>query len=159
MPLFLQTFSKAHNINGNCLERRSSKWDKAMLETLINSFEAEFGAIADKFEVLTPLHADRLSNNEMLCKPGVYVFYRNETIWKVGKHNINARKRALRHFRDDTGSNIGKGMKKFENDPDMNLVLFLLKNEKDLHWIYALECFFENRFRDESLLEIHSKRL
>jgi hypothetical protein len=130
-----------------------------MIEDLKTVLKKEFGLIADKFNVLSLLPEDRQSKDEIFCKPGVYVFYKGDRIWKIGKHNSNARKRALEHFRDDTGSNIGNGMKKFEHDQRMHLSLFLLKDNKDVHWIYALECFFENKFRSEEKLEIPSKRI
>jgi hypothetical protein len=119
---------------------------------------SEFGFIADKFETVQ-FCAGQKPSVENPYRPGVYVFLMNGRIWKVGKHNSNAYKRCLEHFEDDTGSNINKGMKQFQRDENMQIMLFLLKNESDLHWIYALECYLEMYFRKKGLLEIHSARL
>lgn len=129
------------------------------MEAYINSiFNEEFGFLKSKFDCLA-FSVTEIPKDNNPYRAGVYIFYYDKKIWKVGKSNDNTIKRAIEHFTVDTGHRIGKGMKKFENDSAMNLVLFLIKDIKDLHWVIALECFFEMRFRNESILEIPSARL
>lgn len=132
--------------------------EKISIDNIKELFLQEFSSVKERFDLHEFSMTSNPNNNEH-CKPGVYVFFKEERVWKVGKSNENARKRALEHFRDDTGSAIGKGMKQFENDPNMILLLFLVKNQKDVHWVFALEAFFEQTFRDRKVLEICSFRI
>ncbi len=130
-----------------------------MINYLSNCFNEEFGSVAEKFEVISFSVNKKPEQN--VYRAGVYVFHRGDRIWKIGKHNINAYKRSFEHFRDNTGSNIGKGMAIYKSDETMLLSLFLLKeeNKNALHWVLALECFFEQKFKKEGILEIPSKRI
>lgn len=130
-----------------------SKYNK-----IISTFLEEFGFLKEKFDCLN-FPVTEIPKERNPYRAGVYVFYTDIRIWKVGKSNDNAIKRALEHFTADTGNGIGKGMKKHKDDSTMKLVLFLIKDPKDLHWVFALECYFEIKFRKENLLEIYSARL
>ena len=81
-------------------------------------------------------------------KPGVYVFrdMKNNVIVKVGRHLQNAMKRANEHIRDNTNNNDYQ-MRDFKDRSDIELLLFTLSNDKDLHWAFALEVFFEIKLK------------
>lgn len=124
-------------------------------------FYEQFYFIKDKFTFYNFSVTDYnflVSNKENINKPGVYIFYMYDQIWKVGKHLLNAKKRALEHFRDDTGANIGKGMKQYEHDENMNLILIIPNKDEDIFWILSIEYYFESRFKAEHILQIPSKR-
>ncbi len=117
------------------------------LEKSIGLFNEEFASIKDKFIIhnLAVIEA-RNSHNENFCKPGVYVFWKEKRgVIKVGRHLVNSCKRALEHIRDNTGGS----MKLLENDPNARLILFNVKEKKDLHWVMALEVFFELNLKPE----------
>src|SRR5689334_6933061 len=127
-----------------------------MLLSLKEIVQTEFGTIANRFETIYFCAGEKpLIDNPY--RAGVYVFFMGDQIWKIGKHNKSAYTRCLQHFADDTGSNINKGMRQYEENKNMQIVLFLLKDSKrDLHWIYALECFLETYYRNQKNLVIHS---
>ena len=91
------------------------------------------------------------SNEGEPWRPGVYVFWQENRVIKVGRSLANARKRAFEHFPADTGGE----MRLLKNDPDARLLLFLMDEEAthyddnrgpdNLHWVIALEDFFEQR--------------
>lgn len=115
---------------------------------IINAFETEFQTLVEKFKTIEG-HAGKKPEDVYTNKPGVYVFYHGDKIWKIGKSNTDAYVRSQQHFRDDTGGTVGNGMKKYAHDADMKLLLFVVSHEKDLHWAYALEYFLETFFRSE----------
>lgn len=127
-------------------------------EHITGLFKKEFSFIVEKFEIIT-FPVTNIPKDKNPYRAGVYIFFRGERIWKVGKSNDNAIKRALQHFAEDTGCRIGKGMRIFEKDSDMYILLFLLKEPSDLHWVFALECYFEMQFRRDKILEIQSARI
>lgn len=71
---------------------------------------------------------------------------------------IECKKRALEHFVDDTGANIGKGMKQYQNDENMLLVLIIANKDEDIFWLPSIEYYFEMEFKKEGILQIPSKR-
>lgn len=121
-------------------------------------FEKEFGFVSDRFKLIQ-FPITQISHDRDIYKPGIYIFHMNGRVWKVGKSNDNVFKRALDHFKADTGHRIEKGMKKFQENPEMNLMLYVLKSNEDMHWVYALEACFELKFRNMDVLEIRSARL
>lgn len=122
------------------------------IRDIINLFEEEFASLKERFEV-NDLSLDKAEDTTIgvLDNPGVYVFWKDDKVIKVGRHLRTARKRALQHVKDNTG---GK-MKKLEGDPDAHLLLFNVKNFDDRHWVAALEIFLELRLKPE----IRSNRL
>lgn len=105
-------------------------------------FEAEFSSVREKFVVreLSVSNASRIGD-PMATMGGVYVWWKNGTTYKVGRHLLNTRKRALEHLRDDTG----KQLRSLASDPTTVLLLFNLRNPADLHWAFALEDYLEAR--------------
>lgn len=116
---------------------------------IISLFNNEFAGIQDKFEVVElPLVSAEQDIIVNAAKPGVYVFFKNNKVWMVGRHLLNSRKRAMEHL------NVNREdyqIKNLKNDPEASLLLFNVKEHKpkegvDLrHWVAALEIFFELR--------------
>ncbi len=48
-------------------------------------FETEFGPIADKFDFYCLSLSEASNPDQTPCSPGVYVFWRNGEVWKVGR--------------------------------------------------------------------------
>ena len=131
------------------------------MNVAIESFERvnyllnrEFGSIASRFKLFNlEIGEARDSKDPEIAKPGVYVFWSpSSNVIKVGRHLVNSRKRAFEHIRDNTGSEMGK-LK--EDGKDARLFLFNIQYDEDLHWVAALEIFFERELHPS----IKSKRL
>jgi hypothetical protein len=122
------------------------------LEEMKLIFSSEFRGIADKFQIhdLRLIDAPLDKTPGVACS-GVYVFINGEKVIKVGRHLQNSRKRALEHIVANTG---GK-MASLKNDESVRLVLFNINDIKDLHWVFALEVYFEQNLQPE----IRSARL
>jgi hypothetical protein len=105
-------------------------------------FQKEFSFVKDKF-VVKPLSMDdaKSSQDPEVVLGGVYVWIKGSKVYKVGRHLINTRKRALEHIRDNTGGKL----KAFENDQNVILLLFNVKKPEDIHWAFALEDYFERK--------------
>lgn len=117
------------------------------------SFEQEFAALRNKFEVYELLLAQAENSRALhVCNPGVYVFWHsNRGVIKVGRHFTNSRKRAFEHLRDNTGGTMAA----LKSSPDVTLFLFNVKDPRDKHWVAALEVFLEEHLSPE----IRSNRL
>jgi len=74
------------------------------MEDLVKSkFREEFRSIEKKFNILSMSIADAYESKDLsVAQPGVYVFWFEGKIIKVGRHLVNSRKRALEHIRDNT---------------------------------------------------------
>ena len=122
------------------------------LEEIKIIFSSEFREISNKFKIHNIRLVDASHDKTPgAASPGVYVFINGEKIIKVGRHLQNSRKRALEHIVADTG---GK-MASLINDEAVRLALFNIKDLKDLHWVFALEVYFEQNLQPE----IRSARL
>jgi hypothetical protein len=130
-----------------------------LADSLKDLFKAEFVFVEDKFEIIQFPICNKPTDIPNIYKPGVYLIIQGERVWKVGKSFDNSSKRAYKHFSSDTGANIGKGMKKYLSDETFQLVLFNLKKKEDLHWVIALETFFELKLRSMDILEIRAGRI
>jgi hypothetical protein len=112
------------------------------LNEIENCFRLEFGELHQKFDLGSRSLGDALSSVDLrYVKPGVYVFWQNGEIIKVGRHLQNVHKRALEHVRDDTGGKM-KNLNK-----ETQLLFFTLTNQDDLHWAFALEVFLERKLK------------
>jgi len=116
-------------------------------------FNREFGSIASRFKLFNlGLGEASSSKDPEIAKPGVYIFWSpSSNVIKVGRHLVNSRKRAFEHIRDNTGSEMAK----LEEDDNARLFLFNIQYDEDLHWVAALEIFFERELHPS----IKSKRL
>lgn len=119
-------------------------------------FCEEFGVLSEQFIVIDILLSDA-SNDKTpgIAAPGVYVFLDGEKIIKVGRSLTNSRKRALEHI----PANTGGAMAELINIPSVRLMLFNLVKPSDIHWVCALEVFFEAKFRADNNLAIYSGRI
>lgn len=108
-------------------------------------FNNEFAAIANKF-VLIEENLSRLdiSEKKYIYHPGVYIFFIDGNVIKVGRHLVNSRKRALEHIRDNT-KNESFEMKSLKGNTNAKVLLFNLKNENDYHWSASAEMFLEKK--------------
>ena len=76
-------------------------------DSVIERFRDEFGDLANTFHVVTLSYSDAAETTDpLVARPGVYVHFGLEGVVKVGRSFSNARKRALEHVRDDTGSRM-----------------------------------------------------
>lgn len=116
-------------------------------------FEKEFGSLSEKF-VIIELQIDTASDSQLpyIANPGVYVYWHpRKGVIKVGRHLNNSRKRALEHIRDNTGGTMAELLA----DNTARLLLFNVRDEKDVHWVAALEVYFESTLQPK----IRSERL
>lgn len=127
-----------------------------MEEELLGVFKREFGSLSSAFTTKCFALNEQQVPDE---KGGVYVFFRGNEVWKIGKSNTNALKRAMQHLADNTGSEKGKGMAQFKSSVEMKLLLFLINDANDVHWVLALEAFLEGYFRMKGNLQIESGRI
>lgn len=114
------------------------------IETMKDKFETEFKGIRDKFE--DPLELDiQGARDSNINEPGVYVIWNDaHHVIKVGRHLTNSRTRALQHLNDKRYKDENAAiMSSLETDASARIILFNVKNEKDKHWVAALEIYFE----------------
>lgn len=110
------------------------------IDDIEKRFRTEFGAIAEKFKISKSLLTDVLAPDRIpIAQPGVYVFWKDAAVIKIGRHFVNCEKRALEHIRDNTAG----AMSRLKDDGGVNLILFTVSEQKDIHWVAALEIFFE----------------
>ncbi|HRG37295.1 MAG TPA: hypothetical protein PK289_02085 [Bacteroidia bacterium] len=102
-----------------------------------------FTSYADKFTITTiPVKEARHTNNPLVIRPGIYIFWTENTIWKVGKHLINVRKRSLQHIGDNTKSGIYE-MNSLEENPQAFITYLTINSNEDEYWIPSLEMLCE----------------
>ena len=116
-------------------------------------FKEGFSSLSELF-VIIELQIDAASDSQVpyVANPGVYVYWHPRIgVIKVGRHLKNSRKRALEHIRDNTGGTMAE----LHDDNTARLLLFNIRDAKDVHWVAALEVYFESALQPK----IHSKRL
>ena len=125
------------------------------LDCINKIFKDEFGIIDSKFKIIRVLNGKSLTienilnakdENDLIWHPGVYVFFGNKRVWKVGRHLTNSRKRATQHITENTHTQKHR-IKDLEKIPDAELILFNIIKEEDYHWIAAVEIFLENKLQ------------
>lgn len=84
------------------------------------------------------------SKKNYIYHPGVYVFFLEGAVIKVGRHLTNSRKRALEHIRDNT-KNDEFEMAYLKENVRAKVLLFNLENPEDYHWSASAEMFLEKR--------------
>lgn len=103
-------------------------------------FAEEFHSVKDKFILLTlPINQVKSSQDRNVTLPGVYVWWSDGEVFKVGRHLRNARKRALEHLKDNTGNKLAS----LAGNASAKLLLFNVPDSDNLHWAIALEDYFE----------------
>lgn len=119
-------------------------------------FFDEFESLVDRFKVINILLSDASNDRTPgVAAPGVYVFLDGDKIIKVGRSLTNSRKRALEHIPANTGGTMAELI----NTPSARLMLFNIVKPSDIHWVCALEVFFESKFRADNNLLICSGRI
>lgn len=86
------------------------------------------------------------ANQNFIYYPGVYVFYGDNKVWKVGRHLTNSRMRAIQHIDVNTGNKENR-IKELEKIADAEIILFNVKNMEDNHWVAAVEIFLERKLK------------
>ncbi|MDC6390527.1 hypothetical protein PP182_17695 [Maribacter sp. PR1] len=115
------------------------------LNDIIEEFKNEFGIISNKFVVIEEdLINLSTSGKKYVYHPGVYVFFLEGVVVKVGRHLTNSRKRALEHIKDNTKNNEFE-MASLKNNVKAKVLLFNLENPEDYHWSASVEMFLEKR--------------
>jgi hypothetical protein len=110
------------------------------IKYIFDVFKTEFSALIERFDYIDLAGvAIRESQDPRIARAGVYIFYKDGEVLKVGKSLSNARRRALEDFRDNTG----KIMKNLDGDSGLHLLLFTVDKRENEHWIIVLEDFFE----------------
>lgn len=121
---------------------------------IIVEFKKEFEPIIEKFEIIKVLDGNKIDynfiydlkkpsdDNNLIWHPGVYVFYGNGKVYRVGRHLTNSRLRVLQHIKYNSQNKEYKisDLNKFE---DAEIILFNVKDQKDKHWVAAVEIFLE----------------
>lgn len=122
------------------LTRSSPTFEQMELQQIRQTFDREFGPVADKFEFIV-LSGDEAASatDPVVARPGVYVHWKDDQAIRIGRSFSNARKRALEHIRDNTGETMAE----LKDDPEARLVLFTVAPE-DYHWAAALEIYLED---------------
>ena len=110
------------------------------IKYIFDVFKTELSALIKRFDYIDLAGAAiRESQDPRISRAGVYIFYKDGEVLKVGKSLSNARRRALEDFRDNTG----KIMKNLDGDSGLHLLLFTVDKRENEHWVIALEDFFE----------------
>lgn len=128
------------------------KFEKSEIKDM---FEKEFAGIKNLFNIIElRLDSAESDTNDAAAKPGVYVYWKDREVLKVGRHLLNSRKRALEHINvpeEKRYPMTAYGKRKSE----VYLLLFNVKEHAPKagidyrHWVAALEIFFELRLDPE----------
>jgi len=117
-----------------------------MVTKIIEKFKEEFGFMIDKFNIISLTIKEANETKELnVAFPGVYIFWNNNRIIKVGRHLINSRKRALQHIRDNTRNENFEMANLANYVDDCGLILINCKDIKDKHWAAAIEIYMEEK--------------
>ena len=107
-------------------------------EEIKKIFFDEFGPVFSKFKIVEISITQAQSFHEEGDRPGVYVYWKDNQVIKVGRHLVNAKTRALEHIRDNTGGEMAL----LKNDPNCHLILFTVE-KNNFHWAATPEIFLE----------------
>ena len=106
-------------------------------------FQERFNSLSQYFQFTTLSVKDAYNSHEKyVIQPGVYIFWKGNEIWKVGRHLTNARKRSLEHIRDNT-QYLEYKMADLKLNPEAMVTYINVINPLDGFWIAALEIYME----------------
>lgn len=108
-------------------------------------FIKEFKIIEHKFSIIDlKIEEIESSDKNFIWHPGVYVFWCENRIIKVGRHLTNSRKRALEHIKQNT-RNDDFEMKSLlsQKEQDRELILINCVDLGDYHWVASVEIYLE----------------
>lgn len=115
------------------------------MNEVYSTFEREFGLIQDKFRFISiSVGEARNSTERLLTNPGVYIYWKELDIVKVGRSFTNSRKRSLEHIRDNTRNEIIE-MQSLESEEKCGIIYINCLDKEDYHWIAAIEIYLEKR--------------
>ncbi len=127
--------------------------DSFKIAEIIEVFRNEFQSVLNKFVIIQVLRGKLFTSkniveakDNLIWHPGVYVFYGNERVWKVGRHLTNSRKRANQHIIDNTCTEKYR-IKDLEKITDAELILFNIIKQEDYHWVAAVEIYLEEKLK------------
>lgn len=123
-------------------------------ENVKQIFHSEFSCICEKFRIFEKgIKELENSQEDFIYHPGVYIYWKENRVLKVGRHLTNSRKRALEHISDNTKIDELK-MSDLKECSKTKVLLFNVKEVKDYHWVAAVEIFLEKHLNPK----IKSKR-
>jgi len=79
-------------------------------------------------------------NDNEISMPGVYVFWNNGEVLRVGRSLTNTRKRAMDYY----DKSVQFRNELLKDNKNLRLMLLNVKTKKLLHWAAALEIYFED---------------
>ena len=112
-------------------------------EEIIELFKNEFGHFPDIFKISILSIEEAKNSNKEIERPGVYIFWGNNDIIRVGRSLYNARSRSnevIKYFDlypDDKGI-----MREFQNDPASKIIYITVADDK-FYWVKSYESFLE----------------
>jgi len=124
------------------------------VEEVVKQFKNEFNPILKKFKIIKVLNGQKMDskliseakyifkNKNIIAHPGVYVFYGNDNVYRIGRHLINSRLRVLQHIKDNTRNKDHK-ITDIKNHKDAEIILFNVIDRNDAHWVAAVEIYLE----------------
>jgi len=111
---------------------------------IYDSFHHEFGFLKEKFNIIPISLIEARESQELeVAMPGVYIFWKDDEIMKVGRHFENSRKRALEHIRDNTHNELFEMASLEDCNENCGIILINCKNKNDFHWVAAIEIYME----------------
>jgi len=125
------------------------------IDEVIEVFKTEFKPILNKFKIIRVLRGkpfnienirEAKDEDNLIWHPGVYVFYGDGKVWKIGRHLTNSRKRATEHISFNTQTQE-YNIKNLENISGAELILFNIIDLKDSHWVAAVEIYLEKELQ------------
>ncbi len=102
--------------------------------------EKELGSHSERFSLIDLTVPQARQPHGKSDRPGVYIFWKNSQVIKVGRHLTNVRKRSLEHIRDNTGNKMAA----LKDDNECHILLYTLEPSDD-HWAATLEMFLEKK--------------
>lgn len=128
---------------------------------IIKFFKNEFKTLENKFKILSIPTNQKIKCNDYelfengkwikyendykpIVMPGVYVIWsKNDGVIKVGRHMVNSRMRAYQHF--NANYSVYPNIKNLEEESESKILLINVIDEKDRHWVAALEIYLEKQ--------------
>ncbi len=115
------------------------------IKSIYDSFHKEFSFLREKFNIIPLSMIEAKESKELdIAMPGVYIYWKDDMIIKVGRHLDNSRKRALEHIRENTRNDVIDMASLKDCNENCGIILINCKNRNDLHWVAAIEIYMEN---------------
>ncbi|MEH6538082.1 MAG: hypothetical protein V7719_16900 [Psychroserpens sp.] len=128
-------------------------------DEILGVFHDEFDFISDKFELIDLLENGSKMDydiiqylklpsdeNNIVWHPGVYIFFGNANIYRVGVSMHNSRGRVMQHLKAETSKN-GYSIWDIDKYDDKSILLLNVKEKKNNHWLLAIEAYLEKELK------------